>query len=246
MTKKFGFTLAEVLITLGIIGVVAAMTIPTLIANTNSAKFGSQFKKTLSTLGQAGLMAQAQYDLDYALVSGTCAGSNDNPDSNSTFCAIFNATLSGATYVPLLTDLKAKDGANYDIQRDDGLTDPDADAYSGYVLADGSLIAFRGLARNCTLPIGTTVESFLATNEGKYCVGFIDVNGVTPPNKTVKCGGTASTALRTANNTCGVPKDATHTTDIYPVVFHDTTVEPASNAAMAVLSGRTAGSGSGS
>ena len=34
MTKRFGFTLAEVLITLGIIGVVAAMTIPTLIAQT--------------------------------------------------------------------------------------------------------------------------------------------------------------------------------------------------------------------
>ena len=33
MTKRFGFTLAEVLITLGIIGVVAAMTIPTLIHN---------------------------------------------------------------------------------------------------------------------------------------------------------------------------------------------------------------------
>ena len=30
--KKIGFTLAEVLITLGIIGIVAAMTIPTLIA----------------------------------------------------------------------------------------------------------------------------------------------------------------------------------------------------------------------
>ena len=54
--KKCGFTLAEVLITLGIIGVVAAMTIPNLIANTNGAKFKSQFKKTLSTLNQAGLM----------------------------------------------------------------------------------------------------------------------------------------------------------------------------------------------
>ena len=52
MTKRFGFTLAEVLITLGIIGVVAAMTIPTLISNTNGAKFRSQFKKTLSTLNQ--------------------------------------------------------------------------------------------------------------------------------------------------------------------------------------------------
>ena len=39
MTKRLGFTLAEVLITLGIIGVVAAMTIPTLISNTNGAQF---------------------------------------------------------------------------------------------------------------------------------------------------------------------------------------------------------------
>lgn len=52
MKKRSGFTLAEVLITLGIIGVVAAMTIPTLIQNTNSAKFSAQFKKSVSTLSQ--------------------------------------------------------------------------------------------------------------------------------------------------------------------------------------------------
>ena len=65
MKKTSAFTLAEVLITLGIIGVVAAMTIPNLIANTNGAKFRSGFKKAISTLNQAGLMAQAQYDFDY-------------------------------------------------------------------------------------------------------------------------------------------------------------------------------------
>ena len=42
---KNTFTLAEVLITLGIIGVVAAMTIPTLIANMTSQRYRSQFKK---------------------------------------------------------------------------------------------------------------------------------------------------------------------------------------------------------
>ena len=46
MKIKTGFTLAEVLITLGIIGVVAAMTIPTLIANTNAQKYSSKFKKS--------------------------------------------------------------------------------------------------------------------------------------------------------------------------------------------------------
>ena len=45
-----GFTLAEVLITLGIIGVVAAMTIQILISNTRGARYRAQFKKTLSTI----------------------------------------------------------------------------------------------------------------------------------------------------------------------------------------------------
>ena len=39
---KFGFTLAEVLITLGIIGVVAAITIPNLIANQQKKAIVSQ------------------------------------------------------------------------------------------------------------------------------------------------------------------------------------------------------------
>lgn len=50
---KNGFTLAEVLITLGIIGVVAAMTIPTLIANTRAAQLKSRYFKSYSTITQA-------------------------------------------------------------------------------------------------------------------------------------------------------------------------------------------------
>ena len=41
MTKRFGFTLAEVLITLGIIGVVAAMTIPTLMVDINTRQWST-------------------------------------------------------------------------------------------------------------------------------------------------------------------------------------------------------------
>ena len=49
---KFGFTLAEVLITLGIIGVVAALTIPGLINNYKAARLKSQFLKSYSTIQQ--------------------------------------------------------------------------------------------------------------------------------------------------------------------------------------------------
>lgn len=47
------FTLAEVLITLGIIGVVAALTIPSLISNYKARKLHTQFLKSYSTIQQA-------------------------------------------------------------------------------------------------------------------------------------------------------------------------------------------------
>ena len=51
--KKLGFTLAEVLITLVIIGVIAAMTVPTLMNNTNAQEFRSALKKSISGVNQA-------------------------------------------------------------------------------------------------------------------------------------------------------------------------------------------------
>lgn len=51
--RKFGFTLAEVLITLGIIGVVAAMTMPVLINNVRNKQLETAFKGAYSILSQA-------------------------------------------------------------------------------------------------------------------------------------------------------------------------------------------------
>lgn len=58
--KRFcfaGFTLAEILIVLGIIGVVAAMTIPTLISSTNDLEYKVAYKKAYSTASQAWSLA---------------------------------------------------------------------------------------------------------------------------------------------------------------------------------------------
>lgn len=51
-SKRVAFTLAEVLITLGIIGVVAAMTLPTLINNAQNKQLEVAFKKSYSALSQ--------------------------------------------------------------------------------------------------------------------------------------------------------------------------------------------------
>ena len=51
--RKFGFTLAEVLITLGIIGIVAAMTLPAPVNNTKGKELETQYKKAYSIITQA-------------------------------------------------------------------------------------------------------------------------------------------------------------------------------------------------
>lgn len=57
---KKAFTLAEVLITLGIIGVVAAMTMPAIIAKNNKTVVESKLKKMYSTFSQSLLFAAGE------------------------------------------------------------------------------------------------------------------------------------------------------------------------------------------
>ncbi len=57
---KKGFTLAEVLITLGIIGVISAMTIPALQTKINRSKVETIFKEDYSIIQQVLKMAEAQ------------------------------------------------------------------------------------------------------------------------------------------------------------------------------------------
>ena len=56
--KKFGFTLAEVLITLGVIGVVAAMTMPTVIKNYQKQVTVNKLKKAYTSLSNAVQMSK--------------------------------------------------------------------------------------------------------------------------------------------------------------------------------------------
>ena len=240
MTRRSGFTLAEVLITLGIIGVVAAMTIPNLIANTNGAKFRSQFKKTVSTLNQAGLMAQAQYDFDYAGTDATadCSASS-HPEEVMSFCSILNGTLTGQTFIGAGNNLKRNANGTevvYSWVRATTLTTP-AD-YTTYSLADGSIVGFKTGAGGCELPIGTQMTDAVIEGALANCVGFIDVNGVTLPNKEVRCTDTSKqtkAAMLKVQEPCAVKNDANNMTDVFPIVFHDATVEPASAPAKYVL-----------
>lgn len=99
--------------------------------------------------------------------------------------------------------------------------------YTVYQLADGTFVGFRSasFAQGCTLPLGEKLQYVHS------CTGFIDVNGISKPNKEVKCSiGTTSTNL----DTDCIVKDS-DVTDIFPIIFHDSTVEPITNAAKYIL-----------
>ena len=90
--KRPAFTLAEVLITLGIIGVVAAMTIPTLMANHRKKVVETKLEKIYSVMNQAINLTNAEYgDVTNWII--------DCGSSNSPTCSInevenwFNSTI---------------------------------------------------------------------------------------------------------------------------------------------------------
>lgn len=58
--KTVAFTLAEVLITLGIIGIVAAMTLPAVINDTKNKELEVGFKKGYSIISQAVMRMQSE------------------------------------------------------------------------------------------------------------------------------------------------------------------------------------------
>lgn len=240
--RALGFTLAEVLITLGIIGVVAAMTIPTLIANINGQKYRNQFKKTLSTLSQAARMSDAQYGFDFGGISTVCGANaaKEHPDTTMSICAMMNGTLAGATYFNKVTDIKMSKGNSilgYDAKipyaANIVTSIANLNNLHAYLLPDGSIFAFsKQLGENpCSLPVGTVMVDVYNGGYLRYCLGFIDVNGATLPNKEVVCSSGENTLTK---NNCVVNKK--EMTDIYPIRVYDGVVVPATAAGRYVLS----------
>ena len=87
LKKRAAFTLAEVLITLGIIGIVAAMTLPSVVSKYQEKAWLTAFKKTYSVLTQAYLRASQ----DYGTANTWCA--EKNTDCAKTYFDILSPYL---------------------------------------------------------------------------------------------------------------------------------------------------------
>ena len=255
-----GFTLAEVLITLGIIGVVAAMTMPTLINSTQGAQYKTAYKKALSVLSQAVVMNIALEDYD---LSQTLAGTNDkeHEDEAQTLYTLFKNRMN-VVKVAESADFNGEDSVSGDadyykivdagdntagtgdvpdtthfVNTNGGATalgvwtsmsttaDPAefGEAVTYLFMNDGIAFIFDNAQHECAAETATTND--------QYCFGFIDVNGQKGPNRVVKCDNGSKSTETGDDATCVV----SNPTDIYPVMFYDQSIVPATAAGRAVL-----------
>ena len=131
-SKKAAFTLAEVLITLGIIGVVAAMTIPTLIANYQEKQTITRLQKAYATLKNAFEMAKVEHG-DYNTWSWT-----QYPTSNGERTQYFMENY----IFPYLkvSNVCFSDSCGTAIKRPDGNTVYASSSRGAFVLNDGTLV----------------------------------------------------------------------------------------------------------
>ena len=79
--RRAAFTLAEVLITLGIIGIVAALTMPSLIANYQKSQFEAGVKKMASVVGQAVTKLMADEGVNKVTETSLLYDPTDNGDN---------------------------------------------------------------------------------------------------------------------------------------------------------------------
>lgn len=97
--KRFGFTLAEVLITLGIIGVVAALTIPALLNNIQDAQYKMAYKKAYSMASQAWASAYGDGDLDIRTSAGQDIANYNNFNKFMAKFKILKTCTTDATFI---------------------------------------------------------------------------------------------------------------------------------------------------
>lgn len=148
------FTLSEVLLTLGIIGVVAALTIPNLVENYQKNQTAIQLKKVYSMFENAEKMAEVDYgpstSWDYTL-------------SVSDFMQTYYKT-----YLKLLKESQTNDDNNLF-----GKT-------INYTNINGDAVSYVNFGYRAILADGTIIR---VSKNGQFIILSADINGIKGPNK---------------------------------------------------------------
>ena len=200
--KKNGFTLAEVLITLAIIGVVATLTLPALMTNTQEQQAKTALKKGINTLTEAAQMHQAITGVDFGSISSANT-TNSEDDEHSLYRLLAERTQ---------MDLRKSANANTSMKMGR------ASETGTFVVLfrDGSALSFNPTNTVTTAQnknaVGGLVGSTQADGLPYGIAAIYDTNGTKGPNVLSNCQGNttqdfqseykadASTACNTKTN----------------------------------------------
>lgn len=176
--RKPAFTLAEVLITLGIIGVVAAITIPTLISKYQKQEYVTKLKKTYTQTNEVLKLMSAEMNCANDL---KCTGLFDTTTTSQTLGTAI------VKYFKVVKDcgivkgqgcLTASTNNNYDGA---SATNTNYDNYSGFdfynfITADGISFSIYNYSSNC----GNNYSNGITNNMTQACGRvLVDINGPT-------------------------------------------------------------------
>ncbi|HIS35924.1 TPA: type II secretion system protein [Candidatus Scatousia excrementigallinarum] len=166
---KFGFTLAEVLITLGIIGIVAAMTLPSLVQSHKEKQTVAQLKKFYSTISNAMLLAYNEHGPleDWGIVDG--GSSEEEYAEGNAFKNKFIYNLK-----PYLNILSFCEFGNSSCEKE---------PYSMKSL-DGTIHTLAGVKflPHLVLADGSTINHLWFSKASQYGEIYVDLNGAKAPN----------------------------------------------------------------
>lgn len=163
--KKIGFTLAEVLVTLGIIGVVSAMTVPSLMQNYQRQSYVTQLHKVYNEISQAAMTMMNDHN---ALnLSETPLNESNNTAAKDFLKKYFRIVQDcGKNITPCFAnDYKTLNGTNFTNWKP--LIDNKSDC----------VVAAAGYSMCMDKGIGDTSEEF---NGNTYF--WVDINGQKGPN----------------------------------------------------------------
>lgn len=191
--KKNGFTLAEVLITLAIIGVVATLTLPALMTNTAEQQAKTALKKGINTLTEAAQMNQSIAGFDYASLT-----SSDTEDSEAQSLYGLLATRASLDY--------QKNGTAKDRLESHQGESANAAAETNFVVffRDGSALMYPSALVSTDKPTapGTGSQDGTKTMDDNLVYGITaiyDTNGAKGPNVVSNCSG-AALGVKTDSN----------------------------------------------
>ena len=180
--KRLGFTLAEVLVTLGIIGIVAALTAPAIVQNAGSAQVGPKLAKAVTTFELANQNLLNATDSPYLTASSALTG-EEWPDKTLHYV---QDELPKYMKISLYEDesgydeaVKAYDGSDLPNIPLAGI-DIDGALRTLALSKDGFLFAI-----NLTAPLPTQNATISEWPLSARAMGLvlIDINGLSKPNR---------------------------------------------------------------